>query len=568
MNSIQDYLDALQHLTPELWLVGAILIVCLWNLFFPKAREWSPVWSLAGLSLAALSLWEQFPLAEVRLLGGLYTVDRLTVSFGVLVCIVGFIVVLMTMGYEHHLGKNQGEFYTILLTAVLAVMILAGTTDLVLLFVGLETLSLCCVILSGFAKRDAKSNEAALKYLLSTAATTATFLYGLSFVYGLAVSTNYYDIHAKLTPLMQSPSLVVIFLMVLLLSAIGFKLSTVPFHMWTPDVYEGAPTPVTAFLSIGSKAGGLVVALRLLTLVFPAGVMDWSVIMGVLAVASMVMGNLIALAQTSFKRMLAYSSIAHIGYILIGLVANNKDGLSAMMFYIIVYGLMNLGAFACAILFSNETGSDNINDYAGLLRKRPWLAIGLSVCLLNLAGLPIPPAGFFAKLFVFWSGVHITAPVYIPTGLVAGIGLALVLALALLAMSGWMPKWVVRQLFGLQLIWLVVLAATLWGLTFVTGTFTIMTGWLLVGVALVTSVPAVYYYSRVVIKMIVQEPSETVKLLTAERKFLPYGQVWPVCAVLLCVLGILLSSVFVDQFMAVSQDAVSPLTRLPTLGSL
>ncbi len=503
MSNIRDYLSAVELLLPELWLVAAIVLASLWNLFVPKAKEWTPIWSLAGLLFAGVELWSQFGRLPTRLLGGLYLVDNMTVAFGLLVCIVGIIVVLMTMGYERHLGNNRGEFYAILLTAILAVMFLAGTTDLVLLFVGLETLSLSCVLLAGFSKRDIKSNEAALKYLLSTAATTATLLYGLSFVYGLTGSTNYFDIHTKLTPDLQEPSMVMIFLMVLLLSAVGFKLSTVPFHMWAPDVYEGAPTPVTAFLSIGSKLGGFVVAIRLLSFVFAAAIVDWSIILGVLAMASMVAGNLIALAQSSLKRMLAYSAIAHVGYILIGLIANTTAGLSAMMFYLIVYGFMNLGAFAGAIMISNQIGTDNINDYSGLLRKRPWLALGMAVCLLNLAGLPLPPAGFFAKVFVFWSGVEMQS----------------------------------------------------------------FLGWLLVIVALATSVPAVYYYTRVVIKMVVGEPSDKVLSLEPEQTALSPTQLWPACALSLCVLGIAVGSIFVNPVMTLSTEAVSPVISPPGISS-
>lgn len=504
MNNVQDYLSAVQLLTPELWVLAAMLLASLWNLFFPKAREWTPVWCLLGLLFAGVYLWQQFPLAPQHLFLKMFVVDRMTVVFGLIACLVGFITVLMTMGYERHLGRNRGEFYAILMAAVFAVMLLAGTTDIILLFVGLETLSICCVILSGFGKKDVKSNEASLKYLLSTAATTATLLYGLSFIYGLTGFSNYEDIHVKLAPLLQSPSLVVIFTLVLLISAIGFKLSTVPFHMWTPDVYEGAPTPVTAFLSIGSKAGGVAVAIRLLSYVFAESALDWGIILGMLAVLSMVAGNLIAMAQTSLKRMLAYSSIAHIGYILIGLVANTEIGLSAVVFYLIVYGLMNLGAFAGAILFSNETGSDNINDYAGLIRKRPWLAVGMSVCLLNLAGLPLPPAGFFAKVFVFWSGVE--------------QGAAL--------------------------------------------------GWFMVIAALVTSVPAIYYYTRVVVKMVVRDPSEKVLLLSGERPRSLTGQVWLASALTLCVAGLVAGSIVVDSFMNVSHQAVMPITRAPSLSSL
>jgi len=502
MDSITDYLSACQFLIPELWLVGAIVFASLWNLFFPKAKELTPLVSMAGIVLAGASLWQLFPIDSVQLFGGLFTLDRLTVGFGLLTCLVGLIVILMTMGYERNLGQNRGEFYAVLLTAVLAVMLLAGSTDLVMLFVGLETLSICCVLLAGFSKKDRRSNEASLKYLLSTAATTATFLYGLSFLYGLTGSTNYYAIHEKIAG--QAPSLVVVLMLVLLLSAIGFKLSAVPFHMWAPDVYEGAPTPVTAFLSIGSKAGGFVVAVRLLSFVFASASVDWSLIVGLLAILSMILGNLIALAQSSLKRMLAYSSIAHVGYILIGLVANTADGLAAMAFYLIVYGLMNLGAFTGAILFANETGSDRIDDYSGLLRKRPWLATGLAICLLNLAGLPIPPAGFFAKLFVFWSGIQMYSAL----------------------------------------------------------------GFTLVGVALVTSVPAIYYYTRVVIKMIVREPSEMVQALEPARRPIADSQLGPMLALAVCVAGICFGSVAVNSFMNLSLDAVKPISIQPSIGTL
>ncbi|MBS1953735.1 MAG: NAD(P)H-quinone oxidoreductase subunit 2, partial [Cyanobacteria bacterium SZAS-4] len=277
------------------------------------------------------------------------------------------------------------------------------------------------------------------------------------------------------------------------------------FHMWTPDVYEGAPTPVTAFLSIGSKAGGFVIALRLLFVVFGKSAPDWTVIITALAILSMIMGNLIALAQTSFKRMLAYSSIAHVGYILIGLVSGTQQGLAAMMFYIIVYGFMNLGAFAGAILFANEAGSDNIDDFAGLIKKRPYLALLMSVCLLNLAGLPIPPAGFFAKLFIFGAGIQ-------------------------------MPL-----LIG-----------------------TIPIGWVLVAVALATSIPAVYYYSRVVIKMIVADPSPKVLAMGESRPFFDSPQSMVFLALWLCIGVIFLTgTVVVDPVMSISRDAVAPLLATP-----
>lgn len=506
-NSIDAYITALGYLKPEICITIAIVLAALWNLFLPKQKEWTWMWVVGGLvgSIVFYAM-TQFPTGSnsAVLFNGLFTYDALTVAFGVLAVIVCLVVVLMTIGYEHHLGPNRGEFYAILLTATLAVMILAGTTDLILLFVALETLSICCVLLAGFNKHDVKSSEASLKYLLSTAATTATLMYGLSFVYGLSESTSYSVIADRMSMLsIGSTSLIRIFIAVLILSAIGFKLSTVPFHMWTPDVYEGAPTPVTAFLSIGSKAGGFVIALRLLSAVFSKSATDWVVLFTILSLASMIVGNLIALAQTSFKRMLAYSSIAHVGYILIGLIAGPTIGYPAVVFYIIVYGIMNLGAFAGAILFSNETGSDRIDDYAGLIRKRPILALGITICLLNLAGLPLPPAGFFAKIFVFGAGLQIAN-------------------------------------------------------TF--GNYSI--GWMLVIVGLATTIPAIYYYTKVVIKMIVREPSEKVQAMGAERPFSDSPQAAPMLSMAFCVAVVLIvGTLGADPLMILSKKAVEPLAQ-------
>jgi proton-translocating NADH-quinone oxidoreductase, chain N len=512
MNSIDEYYNAVRLLWPETVVIIGILITALWDLFLPKQRSWTPWIALLSL-VGSFTLLSQQLGENVKLFSGVFTVDPLTVTFGLIVTFVGAIIILMTMGYEHHFGRNRGEFYAIMLTAIVAVMFLAGSTDLIMLFVALETLSICCVLLAGFEKKDVKSNEAALKYLLSTAAVTATLLYALSFIYGITGATSFDTIAQKMLFQSAGPgTFIKFFIIALTMSAIGFKLSMVPFHMWTPDVYEGAPTPVTAFLSIGSKAGGFVVALRLLFEVFGSAYTDWMVILAVLAILSMIVGNLVAIAQSSFKRMLAYSSIAHVGYMLIGLVAFNQEGVQATTFYIIVYGLMNLGAFAGAILFQNETGSDRIDDFAGLIRKRPVLAIFTSICLLNLAGLPIPPAGFFAKVFVFKAGLNVDQTL--------GIG----------SYSNAMYHHHVLSSMPL--------------------------GWLLVIVALLTSIPALYYYTRVVIKMIVPEPSELVNRLPAIRPFVGSPQEGPWIALFACTLALILAgTVAVDSLTAISRDA-------------
>ncbi len=508
---MQGFQTAWQLLLPQTVLVITILIASLWNLCFPKLRYFNACISFIGCIIAFCALLLQDLGSPQVLFGGLFTIDHLTICFSLIALIVAMVVIFMTSGYEQHLGRNVGEFYAIILTATLAVMLLAGATDLIMLFVGIETLTICCVILAGFHKGDKKSSEGSLKYLLSTAATTATLLYGLSFIYGLTGSTNFNVIRDQMSYLSLPPtSLLIMFLIVLVMSAIGFKLAAAPFHMWAPDVYEGAPTPVTAFLSIGSKAGGVVVALRLLMVVFRSSAQDWGLIVVALAVLSMILGNLIALSQTSFKRMLAYSSIAHVGYILIGLVAATQvdegtqvqKGLSAIIFYIVIYGVMNLGAFAGAILFSNETGSDSINDYAGLIKKRPILALLLSLCLVNLAGLPIPPAGFLAKFFIF--------------------------------SAGFSTSW---HAFGVPV------------------------GPMLVIIGLITSIPAIFYYTRVVIKMIAQEPSSAVAALSVkESEDTLVSQIGPQIALVFCSVLILgLGTVLVDPLMALSQRSVQPI---------
>lgn len=504
MGGYQDYTRTLTLLAPQLVLVVGILFAAVWNLFAPKAKGLTPIVCLIALAISGYLLTTQFGLNEV-LCGGLFTIDPLYSVFSMVAIAVGVLVILMSMGYDHQFGRNRGEYYAIMLTAVLSNLFLAGSTDLIMLFVSLETLSVCCVLLTSFTKKDVRSGEATLKYLLSTAATTATLLYGLSFLYGLTGSTTFTAIRDSLSLTASTgPSFFMILLLALVISAIGFKLSVVPFHMWTPDVYEGAPTPVTAFLSIGSKVGGFIVAMRLLLVVFVQSQAQWMIILGTLAIFSMVAGNLIALAQNSLKRMLAYSSIAHVGYILIGLIAASESGLSALVFYVIVYGIMNLGAFAGAILISNETGSDRIEDYAGLIRKRPLVTIAMGLCLLNLAGLPIPPAGFFAKVFIFTAGAHIQ-----------------------------------EQFLGMPM------------------------GWVLVAIALITSVPAIYYYTRVVIMMIVPEPSEKVAALSgpqAPRPWVGSPQEAPAIALLVCTVLVAAAGTFsVNPLMNVSRMAVGSL---------
>jgi NAD(P)H-quinone oxidoreductase subunit 2 len=311
------------------------------------------------------------------------------------------ITLLLSWRYVERSGTPLGEYAAILLAATLGAMILCGATDLVSIFISLETLSVSSYLLSGYMKRDARSSEAALKYLLVGSAAAAVFLYGASLLYGLSGGET--SLEAISLALQSSAKPITALSLVFVLATVAFKIAAVPFHQWTPDVYEGSPTPVVAFLSVGSKAAGFAIAIRLLVTAFGVITDEWKVIFTALAVLSMILGNVVALAQTSMKRMLAYSSIGQAGFVMIGLTAGTDEGYASMVFYLLIYLFMNLGAFTCIILFSLRTGTDQISDYAGLYSKDPLLTLALSICLLSLGGIP-PLAGFFGKIYLFWAG--------------------------------------------------------------------------------------------------------------------------------------------------------------------
>nr|AOQ30698.1 NdhB [Taxus chinensis] len=298
------------------------------------------------------------------------------------------------------------EFLLFILTATLGGMFLSGANDLATIFVALECLSLCSYLLSGYTKRDVRSNEAIMKYLLMGGTSSSILVYGLSWLYGLSGGEiQLQEITNGLinTQMYNSPGIWIALISITV--GIGFKLSLVPFHQWTPDVYEGnSPTPVVAFLSVTSKVAASALATRIFDIVFYFSLNEWHIILEILAIISMILGNLIAITQTSIKRMLAYSSIGQIGYILIGIIdRDSNNGYASMITYMLFYIFMNIGTFSCIVLFSLRTGTDNIRDYAGLYTKDPFSAFSLTLCLLSLAGIP-PLAGFFGKLYLFWCG--------------------------------------------------------------------------------------------------------------------------------------------------------------------
>ncbi|NES07367.1 MAG: NAD(P)H-quinone oxidoreductase subunit N [Okeania sp. SIO2F4] len=391
---------------PEGIVVITLLVVLLGDLIVGRSStKWTPYAAIVGLLGAIVALYTQWDSTNtIGFLGG-FNADALSVVFRGIIALCAIVTILMSVAYIEQTGTPLREFICILLTATLGAMFLSGADELVMIFVALETLSISSYLLTGYTKRDPRSNEAALKYLLIGAASSAVFLYGISLLYGLSGGET------RLTAIASSladgagggVSLALVIALVFAIAGISFKISAVPFHQWTPDVYEGSPTPVVAFLSVGSKAAGFALAIRLLVTAFPLVSEQWHFVFTALAILSMVLGNVVALAQTSMKRLLAYSSIGQAGFVMIGLLANTEAGYASMIFYLLVYLFMNLGGFTCVILFSLRTGTDQISEYAGLYQKDPLLTLGLSLCLLSLGGIP-PLAGFFGKIYLFWAG--------------------------------------------------------------------------------------------------------------------------------------------------------------------
>ncbi|MCP9807849.1 NAD(P)H-quinone oxidoreductase subunit N [Cyanobium sp. HWJ4-Hawea] len=389
-------------IAPEAAVLIALLACLLVDLAGEKAAtRWVPPLCYAGLGSALVLLALQWNSSLSPSFVGTFLADNLAIAFRAVVAASTLISLLMSWRYVERSGSPVGEYAAILLAATLGGMFLCGATDLVSIFVSLETLSVSSYLLSGYMKRDARSSEAALKYLLVGSAAAAVFLYGASLLYGLTGGET--SLEAVGLALQTSASPVSALALVFVLATVAFKIAAVPFHQWTPDVYEGSPTPVVAFLSVGSKAAGFALALRILVGCFEPFEAQWKLLFTVLAILSMVLGNVVALAQTSMKRMLAYSSIGQAGFVMIGLVCGTADGFAAMVLYMAVYLFMNLGAFACIILFSLRTGSDRIADYAGLYQKDPLITLGLSLCLLSLGGIP-PMLGFFGKIYLFFAG--------------------------------------------------------------------------------------------------------------------------------------------------------------------
>jgi NADH-quinone oxidoreductase subunit N len=345
---------------------------------------------------------------EGELFGGMFLSDSFSAFFNLIFLLTGFLTIASSIEVVKGFQSNQGEYFGLILLSMVGMMFLACAGELLTLYVSLELATIPLFVLASYRKDELKSSEAGLKYLILGAVSSALLLYGIGLIYGLTGTTFLSQVKGTLIVSFLSgvgigPALVLG--MVFLIAGLGFKLALVPFHMWVPDVYEGAPTPITAFLSVASKATGIAAFLRVFYQAFLLFQVDWVMLMAVLAALAMIIGNIIALLQDNIKRMLAYSSIAQIGYILLGVVAATARGTASVAFYTFVYLFANMGAFIAVIAFNNTTGSDQIKDYAGLSRRSPALAAMMAVFMLSLVGIP-PLAGFLGKYYLFSAAIE------------------------------------------------------------------------------------------------------------------------------------------------------------------
>lgn len=394
-------------IAPEIIIAAFGFLVLLVDVFAPKGEKkgYLGVLSLIGVVIA---FFYTLPLVGSGETGfeGMFTSDGFAIFFKITILIIAFLTVLISMGYASREGIGFGEYYALILFATLGMMLMAAGTHLIVIFLGLETMSISIYILAGMLREDRRSVESAFKYFLLGAFATGFLLYGIAFLYGATGSLYLKDIASYIASkkLLDNPMLLMS--LAFLTIGFGFKIASVPFHMWTPDVYEGAPTSITAFMATGVKAAGFSALIRVFFTALPEFRPDWTSIMWLIAVATMTVGNIIAISQNNIKRMLAYSSIAHAGYILVAFVAGNKSGTSGILFYLMAYAFMNLGAFTCVILLGKK-GEENIlvTDYAGVGFKYPLLAASMTIFLLSMAGIP-PLGGFMAKFYIFSAAVE------------------------------------------------------------------------------------------------------------------------------------------------------------------
>jgi NADH-quinone oxidoreductase subunit N len=398
-------------IAPELIMTGTILVVLVLDTFLPRERKWlaMPV-SLAGV-LGALVATLTLIGTNRTTFGGMYVVDQFAVLFKVFFLSSAAVVLALSMRYMREGRYFQGEYYALLLAAFLGCITMPSSRDLLMLFISLELVSAPGFMIAAFRKTDPRSNEAGMKFFLIGVLSSAVMLYGMSLIYGVTGSTHLATIGARLGGLTGAKQTVSLAAILFVVAGFGFKVSAVPFQFWAPDTYEGSPVPVAAFLSVASKAAGFAGLLQLMFVAFAPAADFWTPVFAVLSIATMTIGNLVALRQTQVVRLFAYSSIAQAGYMLLPFAlvgaspSIDQKAFASVEFYILVYGVMNLGAFAVLTAMARESPTLLLDDFSGLIRRSPVLAGSMTLFLISLAGIP-PTAGFFAKLLIFSAAVQ------------------------------------------------------------------------------------------------------------------------------------------------------------------
>ncbi|MHC5021206.1 MAG: NADH-quinone oxidoreductase subunit N [Planctomycetota bacterium] len=429
--------SSLGSIMPELLLAAAAMLIVILDLFTPKAKSRSVTNVFAFVALlvvggvACMAPQDGAALFPGYVDGavtptGMLTVDSLSWYFKMIFVGGTLVTVLYTALHTDFAGQRMGEYWLLMLTSVLGMFLMVTSTDFLMAYLGIEMVSLTSFILVAYTRNDTKASEAALKYVIYGAVASALMLFGVSYLYGVSGSVRFADIPQMMEGLGNGAGAAVAVL--LTLCGVGYKIAMVPLHFWAPDVYEGAPTPITAWLSVTSKAAGIGLLLRMVVAATPPGteVLIWPTLVAVLAAATMTLGNFAALRQTNLKRLLAYSSVAHAGYLMMAIAAvgrgeSNALSFQSIAFYLTAYALMNLAAFGIVLFVRNSTGREDLDAYRGLGWRHPWVGVAFTVLLFSLIGIP-PMAGFFGKLFLFQAVISAGGLIWL--AVVAGINTA------------------------------------------------------------------------------------------------------------------------------------------------
>ena len=409
-----DNLQSLSYFYPELFLTGLIIISIIYDLFLDRSKSDRVGWVMvAGLIIITIILWFQDHNRITTLFSNAIVLDPFSTFFKILMIFSTILVALISL-YSDDLNEyRKGEYFTLLGIVLFGLFLMVSSIDLIMVYLSIEIVSIMSFVLAGYLKQNTKSNEAALKYVVYGAFSSGIMLFGLSYIYGLTGSTNFFEIQKVITNSSSESNSVILLSIIMILAGFGYKVSAVPFHFWTPDVYEGSPTTITAYLSVAPKAGAFAMMVRFFNQIFSDGgalvssadsvsssILAWPDIISLLAVITMTLGNVVAIQQNSIKRMLAYSSVAHAGYILLALPVMSSQSIYAIMLYFIMYLFMNLGAFFVLIVVKNKTEGETFDDFKGLGWEMPFIGIVMTLFMISLTGLP-PTAGFIAKFYIF-----------------------------------------------------------------------------------------------------------------------------------------------------------------------